>query len=323
MSRWFVIVALWVLAVCAFAHDLNLTGVRVVEQQDHRSVTVTTPLSVLLKQEKLTSAGPKEIQSALLGRLTRCFSQPVSQPHLILDEANDMAMLQVTAPATGELKMTNRLYPEIAESKTLFVVLRDGVTVTNTVVSGGSSSGGAWPVAWQYGRMGVEHIATGFDHLCFVLGLMLAGKNLKGLLKAVTLFTVAHSVTLSLAALGFVHVSPRVVEPMIALSIIVVAGEAVAGGKGDLRPYLAAAFGLVHGLGFAGALAESGLPSGSVPLALGTFNLGVELGQVAFLLALWPALQFARAKAPRVVDFLPWMVGAAGCYWLGERLLHR
>jgi hydrogenase/urease accessory protein HupE len=315
------------LASLVGAHDLNLTGIRVVEGADHRIVTVSTPLSAIVAADHLPSDSDELVQTALLKRLESSLTLPLAEPHLILDRANDMAMLQVTTSAAGQVGVKSRLYPESAESKTLFVVLKDGKTTRNVLLTRERPNFRAgptpwWQTAWEYGRMGVEHIATGLDHLAFVLGLMLGGKTLKGIVRSVTFFTLAHSLTLSLAALNMVHVSPRVVEPLIALSIVVVAAEAVFPTKLELRPFLAAGFGLVHGLGFAGALAESGMPPGSVPLALGTFNLGVELGQVAFILSLWWLLQWARMKAPRAVAILPWVIGAAGCYWLAERIFH-
>lgn len=327
MFRAWVVIAVLLCAALGVAHDLNLTGIRVVEGQGHRIVSVSTPLSVVVAADHLTSDSDESVQKALTRRLANSVTAPLTDPHLILDRVNDMAMLQASTPLTGEFGVRSRLYPESPESKTLLVILKDGRTVTNVVLTRDQPSYRSgptawWQTAWQYGRMGVEHIATGLDHLAFVLGLMLGGKSLKGLVKCVTFFTLAHSLTLSLAALNVVRVSPRVVEPLIALSIVVVAGEALFATKLELRPFLAAGFGLVHGLGFAGALAESGMPPGQVPLALGTFNLGVELGQVAFLLALWPVLGWVRVRAPRVAGLLPWLIGAAGCYWFVERLFH-
>ena len=139
-------------------------------------------------------------------------------------------------------------------------------------------------IVWTYLRFGVEHILTGADHLLFVLGLLLLVDGLGRLVKTISAFTLSHSVTLGLATLGFVHVPSAPVEAVIALSIVFVAREIVgrpgrAPSLAARRPWLVAfAFGLLHGLGFAGGLSAAGLPAGHVPLALLLFSAGVEVG---------------------------------------------
>ena len=142
-----------------------------------------------------------------------------------------------------------------------------------------------------YVQLGVEHILTGVDHLLFVLCLILLVRSIRKLLATVTAFTVAHSITLAAATLGLVNVPAAPVEATIALSIVFLASELL---RAPTRrsaitqtyPWLVAfSFGLLHGLGFAGALAEIGLPHGEIPLALFSFNVGVELGQLAFIAA--------------------------------------
>jgi hydrogenase/urease accessory protein HupE len=156
---------------------------------------------------------------------------------------------------------------------------------------------GARAVAGTYLRLGVEHILLGVDHLLFVLGLILLSRSLRSLLATITAFTAAHSVTLALAALGVLRVPGPPVEATIALSIVFVARELLSTSPSlaARRPWLVAlTFGLLHGLGFAGALARIGLPAREVPLALATFNVGVELGQLAFIAA---ALVLSRLLA--------------------------
>ena len=144
-------------------------------------------------------------------------------------------------------------------------------------------------VSAVYFGLGVEHILTGPDHLLFVLAMLVITQGLWGLVKTVTAFTVAHSITLGLAALGFIHVPQAPVEAVIALSIVFVAAEIVHGWQGRegiaaQAPWIIAfTFGLLHGFGFAGALSEIGLPQGHIPLALLFFNLGVEAGQLLFI----------------------------------------
>lgn len=145
-------------------------------------------------------------------------------------------------------------------------------------------------VAWPLFRLGVEHILTGYDHLLFLLGLVLVGGRLRPLLVVVTAFTLAHSLTLALAALGAWAPSPGLVEPAIALSIAYVGLENWFVRDAGRRWLITFPFGLIHGFGFAGALGEISLPSGQVPLALAAFNLGVEAGQLAVLAAVLPAV---------------------------------
>jgi hydrogenase/urease accessory protein HupE len=185
-----------------------------------------------------------------------------------------------------------------------------------------------------YLLMGVEHILTGFDHLLFVFGLfLLIGPNWR-LVKAITAFTVAHSITLGLAALGFIHFPSAVIEAMVALSIVFVAWELVQGRKAaDTLAYrypwiIAFTFGLLHGLAFAGALADVGLPQGEAPQALFMFNLGVEIGQLSFIgvvLAATKLLEHLRSW--RKLEQMTWarlvpayLIGALSTYWLLERV---
>src|SRR5262249_30693553 len=152
-----------------------------------------------------------------------------------------------------------------------------------------TTSQGPLAVAGAYLSHGIEHILFGFDHLLFVLALILLVRNGRVLLMTVTAFTVAHSITLSLATLGVVHVPGPPVEASIALSILLLASEIIRFQQGQASltsqwPWLVAfSFGLLHGFGFASALTDVGLPQGDIPLALFSFNVGVEIGQLTFI----------------------------------------
>jgi hypothetical protein len=179
---------------------------------------------------------------------------------------------------------------------------------------------GVGEIARAYTILGVEHILTGFDHLLFVLALLfLVGFN-RRLLYTITAFTLAHSVTLALASLGLLTLRSPPVEASIALSIVLVAGEALHGGPTFARRWpalVAFLFGLVHGLGFAGALKEIGLPQQHLPVALLTFNVGVELGQL-FVVTVAFGLYRAVAASPRVVAARSpalYAIGAIAAYW--------
>ena len=189
---------------------------------------------------------------------------------------------------------------------------------------------GTGEIAGSYLVLGVEHILGGIDHLLFVLALLLVVRGGRRIILTVTAFTVAHSMTLAAATLGWVHVSGPPVEAMIALSIVFVAAEVVHGLQG--RPGITArapwvvafAFGLLHGFGFAGALAEVGLPQQAIPVALLMFNVGVELGQLTFVtVALAVGALLARLPWPRRpwMDYaVPYAIGSVAMFWVIERI---
>ncbi len=187
-----------------------------------------------------------------------------------------------------------------------------------------------WQVTGSYLRLGVEHILGGVDHLLFVLALLLLLRGARRLVATISCFTLAHSLTLAAASLGFVHVSQAPVEAVIALSIVLVAleilrDEPIRSGLTARTPWLMAfAFGLLHGFGFAGALREIGLPGQAIPLALLSFNLGVELGQLA-LVALWVALTrlLAQSTRARLAPFrraAAYGIGSLATYWTLDRV---
>lgn len=187
-----------------------------------------------------------------------------------------------------------------------------------------------WQVAQTYFMLGVEHILLGVDHLLFVFALVLFVRGWKPLLLTITAFTVAHSVTLALASLGIVHVPGPPVEACIALSIVFVAVEILRSRHGDAGfaerfPWsVAFAFGLLHGLGFAGALSEVGLPEQAIVSALLCFNIGVEVGQLLFITAillLWSLVRRALVPLPTILQTLPaYTIGTLAMFWLLERV---
>jgi hypothetical protein len=191
-----------------------------------------------------------------------------------------------------------------------------------------------------YTVLGVEHILLGIDHLLFVLALLLLVRGVGRLIATVTAFTVAHSITLGAATLGFVHVPSAPVEAVIALSILFLASElarrelAVSPAESqrasvDLTarfPWIVAfSFGLLHGFGFAGALSEVGMPAQAVPLALLFFNVGVELGQLAFIAAVFAIGWSIRKSAAGAPSWWPraaaYGIGSVAAFWAIERTL--
>lgn len=191
-------------------------------------------------------------------------------------------------------------------------------------------SGDAGVVLRAYVGLGIEHILLGIDHLLFVLGLVLLAERWGTLVRTVTAFTVAHSLTLALAAFEILTLPQAPVDATIALSLVVLALELLRDPAAEptltrRAPWLVAfGFGLLHGLGFAGALAAVGLPPDHVPLALLAFNVGVELGQLAFVVAVLPAVALGRrlaAHRPLIGRLPAYGIGALAVAWTLERLL--
>ena len=184
--------------------------------------------------------------------------------------------------------------------------------------------------AWAYLYLGIEHILLGVDHLLFVLGLLLIVRDRWMLVKTVTAFTVAHSITLAVATFGIATVPAAPLNAAIALSILFLGPEIVRRWRGETsftirHPWVVAfAFGLLHGFGFASGLAQLGLPKGEIPLALLLFNVGVELGQLAFVLLivlLERAFRQLQIHWPIIVQRLPgYVVGALGAFWTIQRV---
>ena len=185
--------------------------------------------------------------------------------------------------------------------------------------------------ALAYVGLGIQHIAVGVDHLLFVLGLLLIVPSRLTLVKTISAFTVAHSITLAAATLGVAKVPAAAVEATIALSILFLGPEIVRSWRGGTsltlrHPWVVAfAFGLLHGFGFAGGLAAMGLPTAEIPLALLLFNVGVELGQlafVAFVILLERSSRALELRWPRLVAALPgYAVGSLGAYWTIQRVV--
>jgi hydrogenase/urease accessory protein HupE len=323
---WLILLAV-LAALPALAHDPQLS-----------SVTVR-----LLGRELRASVVAPAGKADGLGKRVRLRAngQPVTleagQP--LIDTARGTALLELRGSLLETADMVTletRLFPEESQSKTLAYLYEDGRLVTEARVDAAHPSATlsrlAPPVTplqtvKQFIREGVGHIFLGFDHICFVVGLLLLGGTLKQLLKVVTGFTLAHSVTLCLAATGVWTPPGRFIEPLIALSIIAIGLDNLLSkpGERDIRAPLALGFGLIHGFGFAGALADVGLPKATLGLALGAFNIGVEAGQAVIVLLLAPVLAWVSTRWPeaRRKVLIAGSVGVAllGAFWFAERIL--
>ena len=195
-----------------------------------------------------------------------------------------------------------------------------------------AAPGGSFDIAAAFVGHGIEHILGGYDHLLFVFALLLIARSTRALVWTITAFTLAHSITLALATLGVVHVPGPPVEAAIAFSIVLLASEIVRMRRGESSvtgrwPWVVAfCFGLLHGFGFASALSGIGLPHGDIPLALFAFNVGVELGQLAFIGAMLGTLAIARRLGiPTFVErhfarAAPYAIGAMAGFWFVGRV---
>jgi len=254
----------------------------------------------------------------------------------VVDE-NEALQLEFRIPGrpAGALAIDTNLFPADPNHQT-FVNVYEGPGAPHQYIFGAASepetyyrgtTAGALAVMGVFIPSGVEHIMIGPDHIAFLVGLLLLGGGWRKLVAIVTAFTVGHSVTLSLAALNIVNPPGWLIEPAIALSIVVVGVDNLLQRqeKGrDLRAWVAGAFGLVHGFGFASVLREFGLPQEALGWSLFSFNVGVELGQLAIVLVVASALALTRRRWPKTDKWVviggSVAVTAAGAYWFVERV---
>jgi len=238
-------------------------------------------------------------------------------------------------PPHAVLQIESRLFERAAPHHMHVLRVRGAGGVTDRILSGAERTtavtvGRSEPVAFGSAlRLGIEHLIAGADHLVFLLMLIVASHNLRALAVATTGFTLGHSVTLALGSLGWVQPNTALVESLIGASIVVVAVErlwlpADTVDASVLRATLAATFGLIHGLGFAGALSEQALaPSHLLPALLG-FNVGIELGQLLIAAGAWTTLSVIRARHAAAASLIAELVTASGCgagvYWAITRI---
>ncbi len=321
------------LPLAAEAHEVRPAYLELTEVSAGR-------FEVLWKQPILPGAEP-----GLVRRLPLAPRFPVhcAENARSLPDLTDSALIERWTVDCDELELTETgLEVEVAGlPRTLTdVLLRvrflDGPSVDHLLrpeaprvaLSGEAAAGVAVPT---YLQLGVEHLLFGFDHILFVVGLMFFVRRPLQLVQVVTAFTAAHSITLALSSLGVVTLSQRPVEAVIALSILFLAVELLRGAGGERSPMprspwlIAFGFGLLHGFGFAGALAEIGLPEQARAIALLLFNIGVEIGQllvVGILLGLLYCIRTFRVPVPRVATQAPvYVMGTVSAYWFVERVV--
>ncbi|WP_208249935.1 HupE/UreJ family protein [Rhizobium sp. T1470] len=324
-SVWLIVLTLaaaMLFWVAAFAHEVRPAYLSIREEASNEfNVLFKTPMQ----------GDARLALKALFSGRTETVSRVVSHP--TGDAMVQTWRMRTLEPLTGQTVLIDGLQNTMTDAL-VHVVLANGNTWTARLTPGSPSalipaSQTTWGVFTTYVGQGVEHIAFGFDHLLFVAGLMLIVRDWRKLVKAVTAFTVAHSITLTCATLGWVTLPSRPVEAMIAISIVMVAAEVVRMERGQLslaivRPWMVAfVFGLLHGFGFASALVDLGLPQGDIPLALLAFNVGVELWQLAFIAVLLTAVYLAGRLVviPRQAAVASaYAIGIVAAFWCAQRL---
>ena len=303
-------------------------------------INVSTHLSRLFKSGVADAPTDNEVDLAIQMRLKLLIDGKPFAPDaasVINDFKNDMVTWQAIVPKNApKVEVLQRLFPEDSSSRTLVSFLQDGQLLQEILLDAANPDYrvsqpkvSQLEIAGRFLRQGTQHILSGPDHVLFVLGLLLLGGSLWSLLKTVTAFTVAHSITLSLAATGVFSPSSRVVEPLIAISIVAIAFENLRSrpetdGARDYRPIVAFSFGLVHGFGFASALSDIGLTGTELGGALVSFNIGVEVGQGAIILVAFPLISWLAKQWPlfwnRCVIGGSMTIGAMGAFWFVSRL---
>jgi len=317
-----------VLPGIARSHDIGVTQAELVElEEDAYEFSARIGLGVAarhpapeLPEHCAFTGTPAGVQtpSARLWEFS-CSGRLTADDQIVLRWLRDGAMVSAN-------------WRDGSEGRRLFGSENGAIVVALAELQAGSS--GTLDAVGRYTVLGIGHILEGIDHLLFVLGLLLIVSTphlrVMPLIQTVTAFTIAHSLTLGLATLGFVDVPSRPVEAAIALSIVFLAMEVVRGWQGHeslthRQPWLVAfGFGLLHGLGFAGALADVGLPQAEIPIALLFFNVGVELGQLLFVAVVlagrWLLLRLP-INWPVWTAYAPvYLIGVTGAYWVIERV---
>ena len=290
------------------------------------------PAVLLSGAERLTALLRDRLQIAADGRVLVFDTWSDAEPLPERQSVRLRARADLGSPP-GVIDVSAELFP-YDESHQTFLNFYDDGELTSQAILGADQTRNEYFVGSRQGTLavirkfvpeGVHHILIGPDHLLFLVGLLLLGGSVRRLLAVITGFTVAHSITLALAVLNIVTPPGRLIEPIIALSIVYVGIDnlMVRGGR-DMRVWIALVFGLIHGFGFASVLQEMGLPSGALGWSLFSFNLGVEIGQITVAVVVASALMALRARSDvagrRLAVAGSVVVMAAGTFWFVQRV---
>lgn len=301
----------WLLIADARAHEIGLSTVRI--ERD--------ALTVVFARGEVDASFP--IRPTLTVDGEPCaLGDPVARD---VEEDGRAFTMSLSCPDGASFSLDAPWLADLGRSHRAMVEWQDApvgmMTASHPRLTWGEASSGE--VAADFIGLGVEHVLTGFDHLAFLLGLLLVARSTREIVGVVTGFTLAHSLTLSLAALGVFSLPGSFVEPAIALSVAWVGLENRWNPPPGRRLALTFALGLIHGFGFAGLLAELGLPVEHRALALVSFNVGVELGQLALVALALPVLLALRRRegwVERGVPAISLGLVAIGLFWFAERV---
>jgi hydrogenase/urease accessory protein HupE len=315
------------LDVTLVAHTYDLAHDLKIEPMER----LLDPAFVKTETARLVPLLLSRLQIEVNGRSVSC--QESSPVELLAERQSLKFHLSCGAERAGVVSVTGQMFPYDLTHQTFLNIYEGDDLRTQAILYHNRTSfeyfagtrQGVMEVVRRFVPAGIHHILIGPDHLLFLFGLLLLGGSLKQLALVVSAFTVAHSVTLSLAALNLVNPPARVIEPAIALSIVYVGADnlLVSGGR-DMRAWIALAFGFIHGFGFANVLREMNLPSRALGWSLFSFNLGVEIGQLAVVIAVASTLAWLRTRNQVVGRGLVFagsvVVMAAGTFWFVQRV---
>lgn len=348
----FVLAALLQLCIAApvSAHPVPVSFADLVIHEDRIEGSVTMHMTDLSRElgiddpHMLLDAGVLDSQYTRINDILQSrlllSAQDGAALRLVVGEiapAMDEDALKIAFSVAGQppaaMDVAANLFPADPTHRTFVNIYEDGELAQQFLFAGDTApkvhfagtAAGVWAVLGTFVPSGIEHVLLGPDHVLFIIGLILLGGSLRRLAVIVTAFTVGHSITLALAVLDIVTPPAWLIEPAIALSIVVVGVDNLMRGKGrDMRAVFAGLFGLIHGFGFAFVLREFGLPQASLAWSLLGFNLGVELGQLAIVIPLALVLAAVRRRAPvqakRLAIGGSLAVIAAGAYWFVDRV---
>lgn len=319
------IFVLFVLVVrFAAAHDLDLTLIKMDQWRGKSTLELTTPLSRFVQTSSLSDQpSAPALDMAVRERLKLGANFPASIN--INSQADLLTWSAVLSP--GQELSLDRFDQSTPDARTVIAKYENGKLQSETLLE----SEKTLPSTLGMFGTGVQHILSGLDHILFIVGLALLGGGFKSILKVLTAFTVAHSVTLFAASAGWVRTNPRLIEPLIALSIVALAIEGIRRFKQDevpsIRPRIAIAFvfGLIHGFGFAGGLTDLGLQGAQLLKSIFYFSLGIEFGQCIILvptaLLLLALAKADKQRAKQIALSASVGLGMIGCFWFMERVL--
>ncbi len=347
-----VVAVLWLIGPSCRAHSLPLSHValRVLDVGidatiDAPAIDIAHDLPEVTPEVLLTAAGIDQQKEAVFAILSSRFALEADGEELtpelrgmepVVDQKNLRLHLHfASSKPLHELRANCRLFPYDPRHKTFLDIYRDKRLERQVVFDEHNerieyqlgTQQGTLAVVRQFLFEGVHHIFIGPDHILFVIGLLLLGGTLTQLLKIVSAFTIAHSITLVLATLNVLNPPARVIEPAIALSIVFVGVHSLFASKDkrDLRLIFAFSFGFIHGFGFANVLREMDLPRAALGWSLFSFNLGVEVGQACIVLTVAPLLALAHRRnaliGRRLVTASSVCVVLAGAFWFIQRIM--